>query len=155
MCFMMAFSGCAFLLLNVSKTAKRFHVRLTPNCNPTIESDGNEVVALSGEKQVNKKPKPSAIKPVGKVDGIIFLSAIFWKSFLVNGLYPSISAYASIPYGNTAYHVSSVLRTATCPVGCFVAMLLPTKNQRWIGLCIAFGSGNTLQLHDLMETTNT
>jgi len=59
---------------------------------------------------------------------------------LCNGILPSIQSYASLPYGNEAYHLSVTLSAIANPLACFLALWLPSRSRHLIYVLTAFGA---------------
>ena len=57
---------------------------------------------------------------------IFLLTQIVIINALINGILPSISSYATLPYGDQAYHLSNTLGMIANPMTCAAAFFLPT-----------------------------
>lgn len=64
---------------------------------------------------------------------LLLLVQIGFISALTNGVLPSISSYATIPYGNEAFHLSVTLSNIANPLSCLVAFFLPVLSMCAIG----------------------
>ncbi|NXL86019.1 S52A3 protein, partial [Alectura lathami] len=66
---------------------------------------------------------------------------IAWVSALTNGVLPSVQSYSCLPYGNTAYHLSTTLSSMANPLACIVAMFLPSRSLVLLGALTLAGTG--------------
>ncbi|NXO59967.1 S52A3 protein, partial [Aramus guarauna] len=66
---------------------------------------------------------------------------ITWVSALMNGVLPSVQSYSSLPYGNTAYHLTATLSSMANPLACIVAMVLPSRSLALLGTLTMVGTG--------------
>lgn len=73
-------------------------------------------------------------------DYVVLLLAQAWICALCNGILPSIQSYASLPYGNEAYHLSVTLSAIANPLACFVALWFPSRSRRLILVLTFLGS---------------
>lgn len=73
-------------------------------------------------------------------DYVMLLFAQALICALCNGVLPSIQSYASLPYGNEAYHLSVTLSAIANPLACFLALWLPSRSRRIILLLTLFGT---------------
>jgi len=77
---------------------------------------------------------------VTNCDYVMLLCAQGLICALCNGILPSIQSYASLPYGNEAYHLAVTLSAIANPLACFFALWLPSRSRRLIGILTAAGS---------------
>jgi len=73
-------------------------------------------------------------------DYVMLLFAQALICALCNGILPSIQSYASLPYGNEAYHLSVTLSAIANPLACFLALWLPSRSRHLIFLLTLAGS---------------
>jgi len=77
---------------------------------------------------------------VTNCDYVLLLFAQALICALCNGILPSIQSYASLPYGNEAYHLAVTLSAIANPLACFFALWLPSRSRRLIFVLTVFGS---------------
>ena len=73
-----------------------------------------------------KEKKRSTLSPK------IFFALLFmqaWVNGLSNGVIPSIQSYATLPYGDTAFHLTVTLYSIANPLTSFVYFWVPCYNR--------------------------
>lgn len=73
-------------------------------------------------------------------DYMLLLFAQAFICALCNGILPSIQSYASMPYGNEAYHLSVTLSAIANPLACFLALWLPSRSRHLIFILTSAGA---------------
>ncbi|XP_052769389.1 solute carrier family 52, riboflavin transporter, member 3-B-like [Mya arenaria] len=58
---------------------------------------------------------------------------------LINGILPSVSSYATLPYGTEAYHLSNTLGMIANPLACALAFFLPVMSLPVISISTFLG----------------
>ncbi|KAL4238725.1 hypothetical protein ACF0H5_003432 [Mactra antiquata] len=135
----MLICGISFTLLNYLPYCKMEHVaghRDFSYKDDLVPSD--TVLHRNTEFQqettiLNDDTRYKLERPISKTKLTFFLVTIGVINAMVNGVLPSISTYATIPYGSEAYHLSVTLSNIANPLACFVAFFLPVISTKVIG----------------------
>jgi len=163
---MMVLCSISFLLLNHLHIAKKLYVSIptTDESDEALEPGGSgthdgvyqsielEDSSGSGESlpksqavetsdsrnSVKKSPKRPKLD---NNDYLYLVVLIFFVNAISNGILPSVSSYSSLPYGQTAYHLSTSLGNMANPLACFIAFFLPTKSYPGIGAIFLIAVG--------------
>ena len=91
-------------------------------------------------KSDNANVEPSVNSKMSVCTYLYFLLLTGWMNALINGILPSIQAYACLPYGSQPYHLAVTLSNIASPVACFIVFFLPVKSQTLIGGIASVGS---------------
>lgn len=139
---MMLVCGLAFGALNYLPVAKRQRDEKVVKTNqPTIDcqSEGDPLVDefLDTPQSFYTTSKTPCNQPAGCeiTLPIIYLLLIQgWINCLSNGILPSISAYASEPYGNETYHLVATLSSIASALTCFAALWIPCSSHKTVAV---------------------
>jgi riboflavin transporter 2 len=69
---------------------------------------------------------------ISKSTFVSLLTLLAFTCFLANGVFPSITSYSALPYGNVVYHLAVTLSTMANPAVCFLGLFLPPASKRSI-----------------------
>ena len=133
----MIICGLSFSLLHYLPYCKREHV------NPNVDISG-EVRFTNADSASYRYTEFSRTLDVPDVHCSIssrktcsntFTGKMIWYLILIgcinaigNGILPSVSSYANIPYGNDAYHLSATLSNIASPLTCLILLFLPVMS---------------------------
>ncbi|XP_069077217.1 riboflavin transporter 2-like [Pleurodeles waltl] len=143
---MMATCLVAFFLLNHLPVVRRERAKVRLQVNGREDSSGVKIVEVrpmispvEGIKGLGKSSFGAGTYTWPQVIYIFILLA--WANALTNAVLPSVQSYSCLPYGSSAYHLSATLAALANPLACFVAMFLPNRSLKMMGVLTAAGSG--------------
>ncbi|XP_067619672.1 solute carrier family 52, riboflavin transporter, member 3-A isoform X2 [Eurosta solidaginis] len=133
-------SVIAFTMLDRLKIAKREYVAGQIDFGNNYKySEDNTTINSSYNSPVNHNNTSQQTESTTQISSneyILLLLLIGCLSFFANGMFNSIQSYSSLPYGNSAYHLSVTLSVIANPVACFMAIFIPHTSLRPIyALC--------------------
>ena len=138
---MMILCGTAFTLLHFLPYCKREHV---PKLAYSVDNDtgyspvdtkhridtGLEI-ATGEELSHSSEPIITSTRvPMSSKEFITLLVLIGIINGISNGVIPSVSSYSTLPYGDTAFHLSATLMNIVNPCACVVAFFVPVASIR-------------------------
>ena len=123
--FLTLVCGAAFVLINVLPVVRN-QMTAAPRGHGQVQQENG--VEVKKEAPVVSTPVlPQLAKLVrSKFTLLLCLAAI---NFLTNGVLPSISAYAFLPYGNVYYHTGVNLAIIASPIASFFHMFVPSRSE--------------------------
>ncbi|XP_068752391.1 solute carrier family 52, riboflavin transporter, member 3-B-like [Montipora capricornis] len=159
----MVVCGLAFLALNVLPIAKRQHVgtigqRNQPKRDCHIESDPLVDDSLNATQSFQTSDETTYDEPARCEITLPIVYLLFiqgWINCLSNGVLPSVSAYASEPYGNETYHLVATLSSIASALTCFAALWIPCSSNKIVTILSSVYTilaGFTLVLASLSPT---
>jgi len=148
---MMFLSLTAFILLHVlpvsreERNVETLVVRDRGSGASTRRCSSGSSASASSNQHLNNHEKDSSIEvqlqpevlPARSVVPLLVLLGAV--CFLANGALPSIQSYSCLPYGNTVYHLAATLNAMANPLMAFLAMFLPCKSRRVVGILALIG----------------
>ncbi|XP_034031268.1 solute carrier family 52, riboflavin transporter, member 3-B [Thalassophryne amazonica] len=75
------------------------------------------------------------------VEVVFIFTVLAWVNALTNAVLPAVQSYSCLPYGNQAYHLAATMAAVANPVACFIAMFIPIRSLRFMGLLTVLGTG--------------
>ncbi|KAG7472044.1 hypothetical protein MATL_G00104390 [Megalops atlanticus] len=145
---MMAISLVAFVLLGrVPRTFELSTENLVSDTVSSVSSGLDNPVAANQKAHARKseeagQSRPLLGKPGYSVSQLAFIYfLVIWVNGLTNGVLPSVQTYSCMPYGNIAYHLSAALASMANPLACVIAMFLPKRSLRFLGMLSLLGTG--------------
>lgn len=123
-------SVIAFTLLDRLKLAKREYAAGQIDFGNSYKYEEknatNTIDAVANDASENQEKSTH----ISSTEYVVLLLLIGCLSFMANGMFNSIQSYSSLPYGNSAYHLSVTLSVIANPVACFLAIFLPHTSLR-------------------------
>lgn len=140
--------GLAFSLLHYLPYCKAEHVAFNAEVSSEVKFINAESASYSYSEFRNEESEvhcdisiTNNSITVSRRNFIILLVQIACINALTNGILPSVSSYATLPYGNQAYHLSATLSSIANPLACLVAFFLPVLSMWVIGSTTLSGIG--------------
>lgn len=153
---MMLLCGIAFTLLQYLPYCKGEHVsdsiyvvekqdiHSSSEEKPEIgksNSSSLDIVTKDDEKTSSADPILPKHRPLNRKQYVTFFILIGVSNALTNGVVPSISSYATLPYGDTAFHLTATLMNIINPCACVVAFFLPVSSMWVLSWVVFVGTG--------------
>ncbi|KAH3859310.1 solute carrier family 52, riboflavin transporter, member 3-B-like [Dreissena polymorpha] len=132
---MMVICGLAFTLLHYLPYCKQEHASPDVSISAHVKFINADSVSLELDRKADPECDISVGKDVVNVSTKSFLIMLFEVGIinaLTNGVLSSVSSYATLPYGNQAFHLANTLSMIANPLACGVAFFLPVMSQRII-----------------------
>ncbi|XP_011192935.1 solute carrier family 52, riboflavin transporter, member 3-A isoform X2 [Zeugodacus cucurbitae] len=123
-------SVIAFTLLDRLKLAKREYAAGQIDFGNSYKYEENNGTNTTDDVANEASEKQEKSTQVSSTEYIVLLLLIGCLSFFANGMFNSIQSYSSLPYGNSAYHLSVTLSVIANPVACFLAIFIPHTSLR-------------------------
>lgn len=134
-------SVIAFTLLDRLKLAKREYAAGQIDFGNNYKYEENNTTTAIDTVANDASEKQDKSTKISSTEYAVLLLLIGCLSFFANGMFNSIQSYSSLPYGNSAYHLSVTLSVIANPVACFLAIFLPHTSLRPIYvLCCVCGT---------------
>ncbi|XP_045187450.2 solute carrier family 52, riboflavin transporter, member 3-B-like [Mercenaria mercenaria] len=144
----MIICGLAFSLLHYLPYCKEEHVSLNADVSSEVRFRNADSPSYSYSEFRNEESELQCSISVTDNSVVIsrrkFITLLVQVAFinaLTNGVLPSVSSYATIPYGDQAYHLSATLSSIANPLTCLVAFFLPVLSMWVIGSTVLTGFG--------------
>ena len=123
----------SFICLNHSSIAKAERATSdTNNGNGEEHKDGegNELLNKNSDNSENMLDEDAKVsrQALSMRSILILLVAMGFINALSNGILPSVSSYACLPYGRNIYHLTLTLSAIANPIFCFLYYYVPSKS---------------------------
>lgn len=132
---MLLLSTVAFLLLNVLKICKNELV-----VTKTLTNDGTRLGNSNGNA-CDYENIPNHREMLTSYNYNYLMLIVGMISIMNYGILPGIQSYSCLPYGASAYHLSTTLSSIANPLACLIAMYCPYSTIRSITIqflaCVA------------------
>lgn len=147
---MILLSGFAFTLLNYLPYCRREHVpEKLYALDKEIDADSKEHepdingssidMATGYEKIGSAEPIIQKRTPLRRSKYLYLLLLIGIINALTNGVIPSVSSYATLPYGDSPFHLTATLMNIANPLACVLAFFVTIYSAGVFTLIVSVG----------------
>lgn len=124
--FILALGFIAFILLNNLKVCKREYAAGTIGMGNDFHYDK--------KADDDDQKLPDDVLNLSTFNYAYLMAVVVGLSGLGNGVFPGLTSYSCLPYGNLTYHLAVTLAAIAAPCAGFIAMLVPHISIRIIRL---------------------
>lgn len=136
----MGLSLVSFSLLNFAPFAQK---ELAPS-----PDDGYNKLPVECEKAFENchsqeivGPELGQQKPIDKMSYVVMLFYFMWSSVIAYGVFPSIQAFSTLPYGALTFTLAICLPRFSNPLSALASFVCPTRSLKAISFFMAISSG--------------